>query len=179
MSYADVIHFWFEEAGAKNWFAKSAAFDLQIRQRFSSVHAAAVRGELDRWRDVHEGRLAEIIVLDQFSRNMYRGSAQAFAQDSLALALAQEAVRAGADQALVPARKAFIYMPYMHSESPVIHLDAMRLFAQPGLESNLAFEVRHKAVIDRFGRYPHRNRILDRESTPEEEAFLAQAGSSF
>jgi uncharacterized protein (DUF924 family) len=179
MDYTDVIRFWFEEAGVRNWFAKSAAFDMQIRQRFSSVHAAAVRGELDPWRNVQEGRLAEIILLDQFSRNMYRESARAFAQDSLALALAQEAVRAGADQALAPAQKAFMYMPYMHSESAVIHADAMRLFAQPGLESNLAYEVRHKAVIDRFGRYPHRNRILDRQSTPEEEAFLAQSGSSF
>lgn len=179
MNCTDVIGFWFEEADSGNWFVRSDAFDRTIRQRFSAVHAAAARCELGAWRRSAEGRLAEIIVLDQFSRNMFRDSAQAFACDSLALALAQEAVRAGADWALPPAQKAFLYMSYMHSESRLIHEQAVRLFSQPGLAFNLDFELKHKVIIDRFGRYPHRNKLLGRESTAEELAFLAQPGSSF
>jgi uncharacterized protein (DUF924 family) len=179
MSSEDIIEFWFGEANRVNWFARNEAFDQTIRRRFSAVHAAAARCELDNWRRSAEGRLAEVIVLDQFSRNLYRDSAQAFACDSLALALAQEAVRMGADWGMPPAHKAFLYMPYMHAESPLIHEQAVRLFSQPGLEYNLEFELRHKAIIDRFGRYPHRNALLGRESDPEELAFLAQPGSSF
>ena len=118
-------------------------------------------------------------MLDQFSRNINRGEAQAFANDALALGLAQEAVAAGADRLLAPAERAFLYMPYMHSESAAIHALAVALFSQPGLEHNLDFELRHKAIIDRFGRYPHRNAVLGRASTAEEAAFLQTPGSSF
>ena len=175
----DVLEFWFEEATPEQHFRKDAAFDAAIRARFADTHAAAARGERPVWRDTSDGRLAEIIVLDQFSRNLFRDSAQAFACDGMALVLAQEAIRAGADRGVPPARLAFLYMPFMHSESRAVHVDAERLFRLPGLERNHEFELKHKAIIDRFGRYPHRNRVLGRESTPEELAFLNEPGSSF
>jgi uncharacterized protein (DUF924 family) len=140
---------------------------------------AARAFELHAWRIRPEGRLAEIIILDQFSRNIHRGTPDAFAADQLALALAQEAVSSGADQALPVSRRAFLYLPFMHSESPAIHERAVRLFSASGLAENLKSELRHQAIITRFGRYPHRNSILGRISTPEEEAFLEEPGSSF
>ena len=179
MEPSDIITFWFEEIAPRQWFVKDSDFDEQIRQRFSDVHQAATQCELSPWRETPEGRLAEVIILDQFSRNLYRDTAQAFASDSLALALAQEAVSNGHDKALTPHQKAFLYMPWMHSESAVIHHEAVALFSQPGLEDNYQFELRHKAIIDRFGRYPHRNALLGRQSTPEELEFLQQPGSSF
>jgi len=118
-------------------------------------------------------------VLDQFSRNIYRDTLYAYAFDSLALVLAQEAIRTAVNFELTPQQKAFLYMPFMHSESPQIHRRAVELFKEPGLEKNLAFELRHKAIIDRFGRYPHRNAILGRASNAEELAFLDLPGSSF
>lgn len=179
MNPQDVLHFWFDEATPAQLFKKDAAFDAEIRARFGATHQAAVHGELAAWRDTPEGRLAEIIVLDQFSRNLFRDDARAFATDGMALVLAQEAIRAGADRAIPSARLAFLYMPFMHSESHAIHAEATRLFRQPGLEDNYKFELKHRAIIDRFGRYPHRNRVLGRASTPEELAFLEQPGSSF
>jgi uncharacterized protein (DUF924 family) len=175
----DVLDFWFGELTPEQWYKASDDVDAGIARRFGSLHAAAARCELFNWRASPEGRLAEIIVLDQFSRNIFRGQAAAFAQDALALALAQEAVRAGADALLRAAQRAFLYLPYMHSESAVIHAAALMLFDQPELENNLDFEQQHKAIIDRFGRYPHRNAVLGRVSTPEELAFLATPGSSF
>jgi uncharacterized protein (DUF924 family) len=139
----------------------------------------AALGELAAWRGTPDGRLAEVIVLDQFSRNLFRDDARAFAADGMALVLAQEAIRAGADRDMPAPRRAFFYMPFMHSESRAIHVQAERLFSQPGLENNYAFELKHKAIVDRFGRYPHRNRVLGRASTPDELAFLEQPGSSF
>jgi len=118
-------------------------------------------------------------VLDQFSRNIFRGSAEAFAADGMALALAQEALRSGAADELEPRQRAFLYMPYMHSESTLIHTQALQLFSAPGLENNLDFELKHKTIIDKFGRYPHRNIALGRESTAAELAFLQEPGSSF
>jgi len=175
----EVLRFWFEEATPAEWFRKDPAFDARIRERFLAVRGAASRAELHAWRDSHDGRLAEILVLDQFSRNLFRDSPLAFAADPLALGLAQEAVRAGAGRALEPRRRAFLYLPYMHSESLAIHDVALELFAEPGLESNLDFERRHRDVIVRFGRYPHRNAALGRSSTPEELEWLAQPGSGF
>lgn len=174
-----ILDFWFKETSPKLWWAKSDEFDQQIGKRFGTLHQAACRCELEGWRDTAAGRLAEIIVLDQFSRNIYRDRPAAFAQDALALALAQTAVAVGADAELDPTRRAFLYLPYMHSESLQIHTQAVKLFSQPGLEGNLDFELRHKAIIDRFGRYPHRNAILGRPSTLEEAAFLQTPGSSF
>jgi len=174
-----VLQFWFEESFPRQWFQKDDDFDAEIRKRFGKLHAQAVSGELSGWRASAGGRLAEIIVLDQFSRNLHRVSPQAFAYDGMALVLAQEAVAAGADRQLSSSERAFLYMPYMHSESAVVHEEAVRLFSQPGLESNLDFELKHKAIIDRFGRYPHRNAVLGRDSTDAELAFLQQPGSSF
>jgi len=179
MQANDVLHFWFDELDNKARFAKDEALDARMRQRFGAMLQAAAAGELWAWRGTAHGRLAEVIVLDQFSRNIWRGDARSFAQDPQALVLAQELVAGGHDQALTPAQRAFAYMPFMHSESALVHQRAVELFSQPGLDNELAFELRHKAIIDRFGRYPHRNAILGRASTPNEEAFLAEPGSSF
>jgi uncharacterized protein (DUF924 family) len=175
-----ILSFWFKELEQKQWFEKDLALDRHITERFCDIHAAASAGELYSWRKTAKGRLAEIIVLDQFSRNMFRDQPKAFAQDTIALVLAQEAIAAKCDETLSePAEKAFLYMPFMHSESEAIHEVAMTLFDQPGLENNFDFEKKHKRIIDRFGRYPHRNAILGRQSTPEEETFLKEPGSSF
>lgn len=174
-----VLDFWFGELTPAQWFAKSDTLDQTVTSRFGQLLNAAATGECWYWREQPHGRLAEIIVLDQFSRNIFRDSPKAFAQDTMALVLAQEAVQQGLDAALTPTEKAFLYMPYMHSESPVIHEQAMVLFNQEGLENNYNFEVKHKEIIDRFGRYPHRNSLLGRESTTEELSFLQQPGSSF
>ena len=175
----EVIDFWFEEIQPKQRFKKDPEFDELIRSRFRTLHRKASRGLLYAWRDHPLDALAEIIVLDQFSRNMYRDSRRAFAQDVLALVLAQEAVRRKLDAELETRYKAFLYMPFMHSESAEIHEIALFLFDQPGLEDNYNFEVKHKEIIDRFGRYPHRNEILRRKSTAEEIEFLKQPGSGF
>jgi len=174
-----VLDFWFREVTPAQWWTSSGEFDRQVAARFGRLHESAERCELHAWRMTARGRLAEIIVLDQFSRNIFRGQARAFASDPLALALAQTAVDAGADRELVARERAFLYLPYMHSESRAIHDLAVALFSQPGMESNLDFELRHKAIIDRFDRYPHRNAILGRSSTDEEIEFLKTPGSSF
>jgi uncharacterized protein (DUF924 family) len=135
-------------------------------------------GSRERRKDAH-GRLAEVIVLDQFSRNMFRNSPLSFAHDALALALAQEAIAVGADKSLNQTERSFLYMPFMHSESLKIHEIATRLFRDNGNQNSLAFELKHKAIIARFGRYPHRNSILGRKSTDEEIEFLKQPGSGF
>jgi uncharacterized protein (DUF924 family) len=179
MSYQPVIDFWFDEIDPKLWWRQDDEFDRRIRERFGALHAEASKCELFAWRTSALGRLAEIIVLDQFSRNMFRNTAQAFASDRLALVLAQEAITAHAPEALEPAKRAFLYMPFMHSESLLIHEMAARLFAEEGMDSNLDFELRHKVIIDRFGRYPHRNTVLGRASSDEEIEFLKTPGSSF
>ena len=177
--HRDILTFWFDDTDSKLWWAKNDAFDRRVAERFADIHARASRCELYDWRRTADGRLAEIIVLDQFSRNMFRDTPRAFAYDALALALAQEAVAAGADRELAPVQRAFMYMPYMHSESLVIHEIAVKLFDQPGLEGNLDFELKHKRIIEQFGRYPHRNRALGRESTAGEREFLQQPGAGF
>jgi len=174
-----ILHFWFTELTPKQHFAKDPALDETIRTRFGATLEAAARCELYEWRATPEGRLEEIVVLDQFSRNVYRDTARAFAQDALALALAQELVASGEDRSLPLAQRSFAYMPYMHSESALVHAEAVTLFSQPGMEDTLHFELRHQTIIERFGRYPHRNAILGRSSTTEELAFLSEAGSSF
>lgn len=175
----EVIDFWFKELSPEDWWKKSDDLDQTITTRFLKTHTKAVQGEFFSWRETPIGRLAEVIVLDQFSRNMFRGKQESFAYDSLALILAQEAVSLGADQKLDVKMKAFLYMPYMHSESKVIHKEAVKLFSQEGMEYNLDFEHKHKVIIDRFGRYPHRNEILGRVSTKEEIEFLKEPNSSF
>ncbi|NMG30850.1 DUF924 family protein [Aromatoleum evansii] len=177
--YEKILEFWFDEIFPAQWWKKDAAFDRMVAERFGAIHAQAARCELYAWRATPTGRLAEVIVLDQFSRNMFRDSPAAFVCDALALALAQEAIAAGAEQALRPVERSFLYMPFMHSESRKIHEMAVQLFERNGIADNLDFELRHKAIIERFGRYPHRNAILGRESTPEEVEFLTQPGSRF
>ena len=177
--YDDVLHFWLEEIRPEQWWVKDAAFDRQIAGRFAGLHRQACLCELYGWRSEARGRLAEIIVLDQFSRNMFRDSPQAFAQDGQALSLAQEAIAVGADRELNQKERNFLYLPFMHSESETIHEVAVRLFEANGLESALDYEFRHQRIIRRFGRYPHRNTILGRESTAEELEFLEQPGSGF
>ena len=179
MNPSDTLHFWFTELTPKQHYAKDSALDDAIRSRFGATLEAAAHCELFAWRATPEGRLAEVLVLDQFSRNVYRDTARAFAQDALALALAQELVASGQDRSLPLAQRSFAYMPYMHSESALIHAQAVTLFSQPGMEDSLRFEQRHQAIIQRFGRYPHRNALLGRVSTAEELAFLAEPGSAF
>lgn len=178
-TFGEVLAFWFDELEPRQWWIKDDGFDTMIGERFGDVHRSAAMGELASWREAPEGRLAEIIVLDQFSRNIYRGRPGAFAWDGMALVLAQEAVRIGADEVIEPDRRVFLYMPFMHSESGKVHEVAVELFTRLGIESNLDYEIRHKAIIDRFGRYPHRNRILGRTSSPEEEEFLSGPRSTF
>ncbi|HEY0955017.1 MAG TPA: DUF924 family protein [Roseateles sp.] len=174
-----VLRFWFEEIQPAQWWKVDPAFDALIRQRFGELHEQARRCELFGWRATPEGRLAEVIALDQFARNIHRGSREAFSADPLALALSQEAVTAGADLALPVEWRAFFYLPYMHSESAAIHAVGEPLMKERAAAGTHEFELRHKAIVDHFGRYPHRNAILGRESTPEEVEFLKQPGSSF
>jgi len=179
MTYSDIIKFWFGEIEPQSWWKKDIKFDQLIHDRFFDVYQQAAKCELFDWRQDALGWLAEIIVLDQFPRNMFRDTAQALETDRLAVILAQEAVSNQVDRELTPPQKIFLYMPLMHSESPLIHETAIELYSQSGLESNLDFEKKHKAIIDRFGRYPHRNAVLGRESTDEEVEFLEEPGSSF
>jgi uncharacterized protein (DUF924 family) len=177
--FQSVLDFWFQEIEPSQWWKKDQAFDELIGQRFGVVLGRAAQCEFYEWRTHPAGRLAEIIVLDQFSRNVYRDTPAAFAQDPLALALAQEAVSAGALDVLSESERTFLLMPYMHSESAAIHVQAEKLFKVFTPTGNYEFELKHKLIIDRFGRYPHRNAILGRQSTSDELEFLQQPGSSF
>jgi uncharacterized protein (DUF924 family) len=177
--HEEVLSFWFEEIDPKLWWSADPGFDELIRQRFLGLLQQAAAVELYEWRSTVRGRLAEVIVLDQFSRNVYRNTPRAFAQDPMALALAQEAVAAGALASLDPTERSFLLLPYMHSESRRIHLVAEALYKEFAPAGNYDFELKHKAIIDRFGRYPHRNEILGRASTPEEIEFLSLPGSRF
>lgn len=175
----EVIKFWFEELTPADWWKKSDELDQTIKDRFEAIHTQGMKGELSHWRGTAVGRLAEILVLDQFSRNIYRNDARAFASDGMALILAQECVRHGFDKDLAMAKRKFIYMPFMHSESLEVHNEAIELFSVEGMEDNLKFERAHRDIIVRFGRYPHRNEIMGRESTEEEIEFLKGPNSSF
>ena len=178
-THTEIINFWFNEIDRKLWWVKDPEFDQIIKTRFLGTHNAAINCELYYWRSTPSGRLAEIIVLDQFSRNIYRDNSLAFNYDALALALSQEAINVSAQHELNADEKAFLFMPFMHSESVKIHEIALSLYAEKGMESNLEFEKKHKLIIDRFGRYPHRNEILGRISTQDEINFLKEPGSSF
>jgi uncharacterized protein (DUF924 family) len=180
MNYQDILSFWFEESTPAQWFTKDLAFDEIIRTRFEAVHKQAIACELSSWRIAGaSGRLAEIIVIDQFSRNLFRDDPRQFTADPMALVLAQEAVALGLDQKLSPEQRVFLYLPFMHSESRLIHVEALRLYTALGISENLEFEYKHKVIIDRFGRYPHRNTVLGRTSTSEEIEFLEQPNSHF
>jgi len=179
MNADDILNFWFKEVEQSQWWVKDLAFDQLILDKFANIHQSANACELFEWRSSPRGRLAEIIVLDQFSRNMYRDTPRSFSSDPLALALAQEAIAVGADKHLSTIERNFMYMPFMHSESLAIHEVAVKLYLNNGVNSSIDFENKHKIIIERFGRYPHRNIILSRKSSNEEIEFLTQANSSF
>ena len=175
----EIIQFWFEEIDSALWWQQDLEFDALIINRFSQVYQQACVGELHKWRATPEGRLAEIVILDQFSRNMFRDKKEAFLQDSLALILAQEAISIGADKCLSDTQRSVLYLPFMHSESLLIHGFAELHYKVLGIGSSFEFELKHKKIIERFGRYPHRNKILKRDSTKTEIDFLTQPNSSF
>ena len=174
-----VLDFWFAPQNKPFWFQKNEAFDLKIRENFYDLWLDGCNGLFSDWRDSIEGRLAEIILLDQFSRNLNRDDPKAFAQDGLALILAQEAIRQPDFFRLSQQQKQFVLMPFMHSESARIHQAARPLFEKFADPETLAYEIRHQQIIDQFGHYPHRNGVMKRVSTPAESEFMKQPGSSF
>ncbi len=174
----DVIKFWFMELNEKDWFIRNARVDQQISDRFGALYEA-LASAAPTAREAPLDTLACIIVLDQFPRNLYRNSAKAFGTDNLALHLSKAGIAAGQDEPLSAPQKAFFYMPFMHSEDADDQVRSVALFNAPGLQSNYDFARSHKAIIDRFGRYPHRNAVLGRKSTQEEIQFLQQPDSSF
>jgi uncharacterized protein (DUF924 family) len=182
----DTLAFWFgpaPHAARDEWFRKDDAFDAAIRARFGPAIDAAVGGAYDAWRATPHGALARILLTDQFTRNVFRGTARAFAGDPVALATAIGMVDAGHDRALDPFERNFAYLPFEHSEDPAMQERSLALFgalaAQTGNRVPLEWAEKHAVIIRRFGRYPHRNAALGRVSTPEEAAFLREPGSSF
>jgi uncharacterized protein (DUF924 family) len=184
----DVLHFWFgapdrTQTARDQWFRKSPAFDAEIRDRFLATHADAIAGRLDSWQEAPRSALALVVVLDQFSRNLFRDSPAAFSADPKALALARHLVEAGWDRQLTPLERGFVYLPFEHSESLDAQDEALRLFADlrqfPETSDLHAWAEKHHRVIARFGRFPHRNAVLGRVSTDDELAFLKEPGSRF
>jgi uncharacterized protein (DUF924 family) len=186
----EVLSFWFGEPGSPGhgkpreaWFRKDAAFDAQIRERFLALHAAAALGERDRWREDPGTLLALVIVLDQFSRNLYREDPRAFSQDTMALEGAELMIRQGWDAARLPVERQFAYLPFEHAESLAMQDRSVALFsaleAYPETKGLTAWAEKHRVIVRRFGRFPHRNAVLGRDSTPEEIAFLKEPGSRF
>jgi uncharacterized protein (DUF924 family) len=187
-SAADVLAFWFGEPptteARDRWFRKDAAFDAQVRERYADTLAAALQGGLQAWDETPAGALARIVVLDQFTRNAFRDTPQAFAGDALALAAATALADGGGHRQLPPLKRWFAYLPFEHAEDRAAQERSLRLFAdlageQPALAGALEWARKHHAVVARFGRFPHRNAILGRPGTVEEDAFLRQPGSRF
>ena len=174
-----VLDFWFEESGPEKWFVKDEAFDGEIRDRFGPVYRRAYDGDAGDWIETAEGCLALVIVLDQFPRNLFRDDPRAFGTDGHARILLQHALDKEFDKALDARQRQFLYMPLQHSEDLRDQDLSVELYATLGDDDVLEFARAHKDIIDRFGRFPHRNEILGRESTAEEIAFLSQPGSSF
>ncbi len=170
----DILTFWFEETTPEQKFSKDDGFDALIKHTFEKLYWQIMDGSTKSWRDTPAGRLAEIIVLDQFARNMFRGDKQSFAGDELALTLAREAIATSDDMQLPDEQRQFFYMPFMHSESRAVHAEALQLFEEKSGADSLKYEIMHKKIIDQFGRYPHRNEVMGRESTPEELEFLKE-----
>jgi len=187
----EVLDFWFGEPGTAahgqartEWFRKSDAFDADIARRFGSLIDGALRAGLGEWAEQPESALARILLLDQFTRNAFRGSARAFSGDALALAAARAMVASAQDATLLPVQRAFVYLPFEHSEDLSMQDEAVRLFTRlaaetPTMQDTLDYALRHHAVIARFGRFPHRNALLGRTSSEEETAFLHEPGSHF
>ncbi|HEX5378919.1 MAG TPA: DUF924 family protein [Phenylobacterium sp.] len=175
----DITQFW-RAAGPPRWFAKNDVFDAEIRMKYEPAHHAAARGEHDGWLDTADGALALMLLLDQFPRNLYRGSGHAFATDGKARGLARAAIARGHDQRLEPQMRPFLYLPFEHSEDLADQDESVRLCAllrdQAGDEDTLKWARIHRDIIVRFGRFPHRNASLGRTTTPEELAFLDEGG---
>jgi len=170
----DVVDFW-RDAGPERWFAKDAAFDAMFRERFLAAHEAAAEGRLDAWARDPEGALALLVLLDQFPRNTWRGDARMLATDPKALAVARQAVADGFDLQVEAELRRFFYLPFMHAESPEDQARSVELNA--ALDANTQrFAVLHRDIIERFGRFPHRNKMLGRTSTAEEQRFLDEGG---
>lgn len=177
---ARVLTFWFEELQPEQWFEADPVLDAACSDRFADLTRALLEsGAPAEWTATAKGTLAAVLVLDQFTRNIYRDSADAFAGDAAALALSQSAVGSGLDSGLDANERKFLYMPYMHSESAAVQAAGIPLFESLGDEQTAGFAMAHKEVIDRFGRFPHRNAVLGRASTPEEEAFMREHGQGF
>jgi len=172
---AEILAFW-QQAGRDRWYKNDDAFDAEIRRRYLDLWRAAAAGELSSWETSDDGALALVIVLDQFPRNMFRGQARAFSSDARALEAASRAIARGADARIEPALLAFLYMPFMHSEHLADQLRCVELFRDS--EENIKYAREHADIIRRFGRFPHRNHILGRTTTPEEQAFLDAGGFS-
>jgi uncharacterized protein (DUF924 family) len=168
----DVLNFWFVDHGPEDWFSGKPEFDARIAEAFASTFMHVSKGEAWEWRATPEGRLAEIIVLDQFSRQLFRNDPTAFAQDKMALVLAQEMVGQGMDLNFVQPRRGFIYLPFMHAESAPIQAASVRLYEALGDENQLNYAIEHKKTVDRFGRFPFRNAPLGRTSTEEELDYM-------
>lgn len=192
MTAQDVLDFWFLPPGdpgygkaRKEWFRKDLAFDAEIRTRFGNLIAQALAGGLHDWdMEGPQGTLARILLLDQFTRNAWRGAPESFAGDTLALAAAQALVDSGADRQLPPFQRAFVYMPYEHAEDARMQQCAVELFARlaaehAGFDDMLDYAHRHRGVIARFGRFPHRNPILGRASSADELQYLNEPGAGF
>jgi uncharacterized protein (DUF924 family) len=174
-----VLTFWFVTHNEEDWFGAKPEFDAELAASFSDTHAWVAAGNAAAWRTSPDGRLAEIIVLDQFSRQLYRKRPEAFASDPLALRLARELVASGGDLTLEPRRRMFAYLPYMHSEDLAVHEEVAPLYAAFGNEQVSDFERRHVETLQRFGRYPYRNEALGRASTPEELEYIRTGTGMF
>ncbi len=172
---AEIVFFW-RQAGPDKWFEADEDFDRTIRSRFLAIHEAAARGELAAFEESAEGALALLILLDQFSRNMFRNSARAFATDHLARAVANRALARGFDQETDTTMRPFFYLPFMHSELLADQDRCLQLYEAFGDPEQLRFAVTHRDIIAKFGRFPHRNRVLGRETTPAEREFLDGGG---
>lgn len=176
---ADVLRYWLEELSLEECFQKSDAIDSTIRSRFSALHDQLAREDGTIRTEAPRELLAALIVFDQFSRNLFRGSPRAFATDPIARRLARTAIADGLDQAMSKRERIFVYLPFEHSENAADQEESVRLFAQLDDDYLTKYALAHKVIIDRFGRFPHRNAVLGRESTPEEIAFLNEPMSSF
>lgn len=177
---AAILDFWFAPGMERRWFAADSELDRELAERFGTDLALAAQGGLDHWVDSADGALALVILLDQLPRNIFRGKYQAFAFDGHALAIAEAAILRGHDRAMPAIRRRFLYLPFEHSESLPDQRYCVSLFEQAGDDpEGLDYARKHLAVIERFGRFPHRNEALERETTPEEEEFLKQPGSGF
>ncbi len=186
-----VLDFWFGEPGTAihgkvraEWFRKSDPFDAEIRQRFGPLIEQALGGLLREWDAQAESALARVVLLDQFTRNAFRDTARAFAGDALALAASRSMVASGQDRALLSVQRSFVYLPFEHADDMAMQDESVRLFTKlatvdPGQANTLDYALRHRAIVARFGRFPHRNAVLGRTSTADEVAFLQEPGSSF